>query len=152
MDVCLRHNRSIPSSTLIPGLSYPDVREAVTWLAASFAFAERVRIGEAHSAQISIGGAAVMVADTGDGRRAPDTALKTCSVTVRVADVQVQRDRAADQGGTILMESTEFPLGERARSWIPGGTTGRSRRRSPMSHLRTVAANQPPWYPDIRYA
>src|SRR6478609_2557614 len=44
VDGCMRHNRSIPSSTVIPVLSYPDVREAVTWLAASFGFAERVRI------------------------------------------------------------------------------------------------------------
>jgi len=109
----MRHNRSIPSSTVIPVLSYPDVREAVTWLTASFGFAERVRIGEAHRAQMSVGAAAVIIADTGNGRRAPDPAIKTCSVTVRVADAQVQRDRAAEQGGTILMEPTEFPFGER---------------------------------------
>ena len=109
----MRHNRSIPSSTVIPVLSYPDVREAVTWLTASFGFAERVRIGEAHRAQMSVGDAAVIIADTGEGRRAPDPAVKTCSVTVRVADVQVQRDRAAEQSGTILMEPTEFPFGER---------------------------------------
>jgi uncharacterized glyoxalase superfamily protein PhnB len=137
----MRHNRSIPSSTVIPVLSYPDVREAVTWLTASFGFAERVRIGEAHRAQMSVGDAAVIIADTGEGRRAPDPAVKTCSVTVRVADVQVQRDRAAEQGGTILMEPTEFRSASgSARSSIPGGTTGRSRRRSPTSHLRTGAA------------
>ena len=72
----MRHNRSIPSSTVIPVLSYPDVREAVTWLTASFGFAERVRIGEAHRAQMSVGGAAVIIADTGEGRRAPDPAVR----------------------------------------------------------------------------
>ena len=109
----MRPNRSIPPSTLIPVLSYPDVREAVTWLTASFGFAERVRIGVDHRAQMSVGDAAVIIADTGAGRRAPDPAVKTCSLTVRVSDVQAQCDRAAEHGGTIVMEPTEFPFGER---------------------------------------
>ena len=67
-------NRSIPSSTVIPVPSFPDGREAVTWPISSFGFAERVRIGEAHRAKMSVGGAAVIIADTGEGRRAPDPA------------------------------------------------------------------------------
>jgi len=109
----MRPNRSIPSPTVIPVLSYPDVREAVAWLTASFGFAERVRIGQAHRAQLSVGDAAVIIADTGADRRAPDPAVKTCSLTVRVVDVRAQCDRAAEQGGTILMEPTEFSFGER---------------------------------------
>ena len=64
----MRHNRSIPSSTVIPVLSYPDVREAVTWLTASFGFAERVRIGEAHRAQMSVSGASLPTPAKGDAR------------------------------------------------------------------------------------
>jgi uncharacterized glyoxalase superfamily protein PhnB len=109
----MRPNRSIPPPTVIPVLSYPDVREAVAWLTASFGFAERVRVGDAHRAQMSIGDAAVIVADTGGGRHAPDPTIKTCSVTVRVVDVQAQCDRAATQGGTISMEPTDFQFGER---------------------------------------
>jgi uncharacterized glyoxalase superfamily protein PhnB len=30
-----------------------------------------------------------------------------------VTDVQKQRDRAVGQGGTVLMEPTDFPFGER---------------------------------------
>jgi hypothetical protein len=70
-------NRSIPPPTLIPLLSYPDVREAVTWLTASSGFAERVRIGEDHRAQMSVGDAAVIIADSGGGRRAPDPAVNS---------------------------------------------------------------------------
>jgi uncharacterized glyoxalase superfamily protein PhnB len=106
-------NRSIPSATVIPVLSYPDVRGAVAWLSAAFGFVERVRIGEDHRAQMSVGDAAVIVADTGGDRRAPDPAAKSASVTVRVADVQLQRDRAAEHGGVILMEPTDFAFGER---------------------------------------
>ena len=109
----MRTNRSIPTPTVIPVLTYPDVREAVAWLAASFGFAERIRIGTDHRSQMSVGDGAVVVADTGGGRRAPDPAIKSCSVTVRVADVQVPRDRAAARGATVLMEPTDFPFGER---------------------------------------
>lgn len=113
LDGHMRPNRSIPSATVIPVLSYPDVREAVAWLTASFGFAERVRVGEDHRAQMSVGDAAVIVADTEGRRRAPDPAVTTCSVTVRVADVQSQRARAAEQGAAIVMEPTDFPFGER---------------------------------------
>ena len=109
----MRPNRSIPPPTVIPVLSYPDVREAVAWLTAAFGFAERVRIGETHRAQMSVGDAAVIIADTDGDRRAPDPAVKTCSVTVRVVDALDQRERAAEHGGTILMEPTEFRFGER---------------------------------------
>jgi hypothetical protein len=46
----MRPNRSIPPTTVIPVLSYPDVRDAVAWLSASFGFVARVRIGEDHRA------------------------------------------------------------------------------------------------------
>ena len=109
----MRPNRSIPPPTVIPVLSYPDVRSAVAWLTATFGFAERVRIGEAHRAQMSVGDAAVIIADTDGGRRAPDPAVKTCSVTVRVVNVHSQCERAAQRGATILMEPTGFQFGER---------------------------------------
>ena len=109
----MRRNRSIPPATVIPVLSYPDVRAAVAWLTAAFGFAERVRIGEAHRAQLSIGDAAVIVADTEGGRSAPDPGIKSSSLTVRVLDVRSQRERAAEHGGEILMEPTDFAFGER---------------------------------------
>jgi hypothetical protein len=39
---------------VIPVLTYPNVRDAVAWLCASFGFLERVRIGEDHRAQLSV--------------------------------------------------------------------------------------------------
>jgi uncharacterized glyoxalase superfamily protein PhnB len=109
----MRTNRSIPPVTVIPVLSYPDVQEAVAWLTASFGFAERVRIGENHRAQLSVGDAAVIIADTGGSRRAPDPAVTTSSVIVRVADVDAQRIRAEQLGATTVMEPTDLPFGER---------------------------------------
>jgi len=109
----MRSNRSIPTATVIPVLSYPSVRDAVTWLGAAFGFIEQVRIGADHRAQLSVGDGAVIVADTGGNRRPPDATVITHSVTVRVADVQTQWEQALREGATVVMESTEFPFGER---------------------------------------
>ena len=51
----MRTNRSIPSTTVIPVLIYPDVREAVAWLSAAFGFVERLQIGESHRSQLTVG-------------------------------------------------------------------------------------------------
>ena len=113
LDGRMRSNRSIPTATVIPVLSYPSVRDAVAWLGAAFGFIERVRIGEDHRAQLSVGDGAVIVADTGGNRRPPDATVITHSVTVRVADVRAQWEQALREGATVVMESTEFPFGER---------------------------------------
>jgi uncharacterized glyoxalase superfamily protein PhnB len=63
----MKSNRSIPTSTVIPVLIYPDVREAVAWLSAAFGFVERVRIGEKHRAQLKFGDGAIIVGDHSDG-------------------------------------------------------------------------------------
>jgi uncharacterized glyoxalase superfamily protein PhnB len=109
----MKPNRSIPAATVIPVLSYPDVRAAVAWLTAAFGFIERVRIGKDHRAQLSVGDGAVIVADTGANRQTPDPKVITHSVTVRVDDVRAQRDRAAGEGAVMVMDATEFPFGER---------------------------------------
>src|SRR4051794_20399224 len=55
----MRSNRSIPASTVVPVLVYPDVRAAVAWLAEAFGFAERVRVREDHRPQLAGGGRAL---------------------------------------------------------------------------------------------
>lgn len=109
----MKSNRSIPAATVIPVLSYPDVRAAVAWLHASFGFVERVRIGDGHRAQLSFGGGAVIVADTSGDREAADGAAVTHSVMLRVDDVSALRDRAAEHGAEVVMEPTDFAYGER---------------------------------------
>jgi uncharacterized glyoxalase superfamily protein PhnB len=59
----MKRNRSIPPATVIPVLIYPDVREAVAWLCSAFGFVERLRIGEDHRSQLSVGDGAVIVGD-----------------------------------------------------------------------------------------
>jgi uncharacterized glyoxalase superfamily protein PhnB len=109
----VRNNRSIPTATVIPVLTCPDVRAAVAWLTEAFGFAERVRIGENHRAQLRVGDGAVIVADVHGDRRPPRPGEVTQSVTVRVPDVRAHCERARANGARILMEPTDFQYGER---------------------------------------
>ena len=112
----MKPNRSIPASTVIPVLIYPDVREAVAWLGAAFGFEELVRIGESHRAQLRFGDGAVIVADVRGDRRPPRPGEVTHSVTVRVQDARAHCERAREHGARILMEPTDFEYGERQYS------------------------------------
>ncbi len=109
----MKMNRSIPSSTVIPVLVYPDVRGAVAWLSAAFGFVERVRIGEDHRSQLSFGDGAIIIADVYGDRRPPVPGEKTHSVIVRVEDVRAHCERARSQGARILAEPTDMRFGER---------------------------------------
>ena len=112
----MQSNRSIPAATVIPVLIYPDVREAVAWLSAAFGFAERVRIGEDHRSQLSVGDGAVIVGDVRHDRRPPRSGEVTHSVMVRVPDARAHCERAREHGARILMEPTDFEYGERQYS------------------------------------
>jgi uncharacterized glyoxalase superfamily protein PhnB len=109
----MKPNRSIPAPTVIPVLIYPDVRAAVTWLAAAFGLLERVRIGADHRAQLQFGDGAVIVGDVRGDRRPPRPGEVTHSVTVRVADARAHCEQARAHGARILMEPTDFEYGER---------------------------------------
>jgi uncharacterized glyoxalase superfamily protein PhnB len=109
----MKPNRSIPASTVIPVLIYPDVREAVAWLGAAFGFTERLRIGENHRSQIRAGDGDIIVGDVRGDRRPPRPGEVTHSVLVRVADARAHCERARKHGAGILMEPTDFEYGER---------------------------------------
>ncbi len=109
----MRPNRSIPTSTVIPVLIYPDVRAAVDWLSAAFGFVERVWIGENHRAQLAFGDGALIVGDVRKDRRPPRLGEVSHSVMVRVEDVRGHCERARATGARILMEPTDFEYGER---------------------------------------
>jgi uncharacterized glyoxalase superfamily protein PhnB len=110
----MQHNRSIPPATVIPVLVYPDVRAAVDWLTAAFGFAERVRIGESHRAQMSIGeDGAMIVADVHGERQSPAPGTVTHAIKVRVDDVEAQFERARAAGATVVEPPTDRVYGER---------------------------------------
>jgi uncharacterized glyoxalase superfamily protein PhnB len=106
-------NRSVPASTVVPVLIYPDVREAVAWLGAAFGFVEHVRIGEDHRAQLGVGDGAVIIGDVRGDRRPPRAGEVTHSVMVRVDDAAAHCERARAHGARITMEPTDFEYGER---------------------------------------
>jgi uncharacterized glyoxalase superfamily protein PhnB len=107
-------NRSIPTSTVIPVLVYPDVRAAVAWLTAAFGFVERVRVGDDHRSQMQVGhDGAVIVADAHGDQQPPPAGVVTHLVKVRVADVNAQFGRARSRGATVLQEPIEYEYGER---------------------------------------
>ena len=94
----MKPNRSVPPATVVPVVSYPDVRAAVAWLSAAFGFVERTRIGESHRAQMSIGAdGAVIVAERRGEEPAQDGGV-THLIRVRVEDVSAQFGRARAHG------------------------------------------------------
>ena len=110
----MKPNRSIPPSTVIPVLIYPDVREAVAWLSAAFGFAERTRIGESHRAQMSIGeDGAMIVAEVRGEQQAPQEGIVTHVMKVRVENIRAWYERAWAHGARVLEPPTDREYGER---------------------------------------
>jgi uncharacterized glyoxalase superfamily protein PhnB len=103
-------NRSMPASTIIPELPYPDVAEAVDWLAKAFGCTLRIRIGN-HRAQLNVGDGAVVLTEQRVGEGQGTSAR--CSLLVRVEDVDRHHERAQKSGARILLPPADYPYGER---------------------------------------
>jgi uncharacterized glyoxalase superfamily protein PhnB len=87
----------------------------VAWLEAAFGFEERVRIGDTHRAQMRVGiDGAVVVADVGGDRVAPDGRGETHLIKLRVPDVDAAFTRARDRGARVVAEVTTWEYGERS--------------------------------------
>jgi uncharacterized glyoxalase superfamily protein PhnB len=96
-------NRSIPRSSVIPELGYPDVGEAVAWLTDVFGFTPWLLIAN-HRAQMLVGDGAIVVTEGPGGQSA---------VLIRVEDVDRHHDRAKERGARIVRPPTDYPFGER---------------------------------------
>ena len=112
----MRVNRSMPPSTVIPVLSYPDVRAAVAWLCRAFGFVERLRIGD-HRSQLSFGDGAVVV--TGGTVGALEGGGQ--SVMLRVPDALAHHAQAQLAGAQVSGPPTDHPYGERQYSAVDIG-------------------------------
>ena len=100
---------------MTPVLIYPDVRAAVAWLEAALGFEEKVRIGDAHRAQLRVGtDGAVVVADVRGGQVAPSDGVVTHLVKVRVPDVDAAFARARERGARVVEDLETWPYGERS--------------------------------------
>jgi uncharacterized glyoxalase superfamily protein PhnB len=109
-------NRSAPPVTVAPVLFYPDVRAAVTWLEDAFGFEERVRIGQAHRAQLRVGtdGAIVIAEDRAGERVAPGDGPIQHLVKIKVPDVDAAFERARAAGARMVEELQTYEYGERS--------------------------------------
>lgn len=99
-------NRSVPASTVIPVLPYPEIGEAVRWLCDTFGFRLRLRIGD-HRAQLDVppDGNVVVGAHT--------RVRNSAEIMIRVADVHAHHARVAASGARIISPPTDYPYGER---------------------------------------
>lgn len=105
----MRNNRSMPGSTVIPVLAYPDLEAATAWLSAAFGFTLRLRIGT-HRAQLNAGdGDVVLTHNPGYVPGSPDGS----SIMVRISDVNAHHDLAIQHGARILSPPVDHPYGER---------------------------------------
>lgn len=105
-------NRSTPSATVIPVLSYEDVVKASDWLCDAFGFTVRLRIGT-HRVQLVFGDGAVILADRGAGKASDASDMVSHSVHVRVEDVDQHHARAQAHGARIVRAPADYPYGER---------------------------------------
>src|SRR5262249_39453895 len=99
-------NRSVPRSTVIPELVYPDVEQAAEWLCDAFGFTLRIGMGS-HRAQLNVGDGAVVLMEPRGGSESRGY------VMVRVENVQSHCERARRRGARIVREPADYPYGER---------------------------------------
>lgn len=110
-------NRSVPTDSVLPHVVYRDVAAALAWLAATFGFIEHYRYGPSggpvQGAQARLGAAWIMLEVVRDGRATP-AQLGPCTqyLSVFVADVATQYDRARSAGAEIVEALNETVYGE----------------------------------------
>ncbi len=113
----MKSNRSIPSTSVIPVVLYPDVRKAVDWLCETFGFTERLQIGASHRSQLNIGkGGAVIIGEVRNDSKSPRHIEVTHEIMVRTEDVKSHYEHARKHGAKILKEPNDYIYGERQYS------------------------------------
>jgi uncharacterized glyoxalase superfamily protein PhnB len=110
-------NRSVPTDVLLAHVVYPDVKEAIAWLARTFGFAEHYRYGdpaEPSGAQMNLGKAWIMIRQAKPGTLTPaQLGYGTQSLTVFVEDVDAHFQAAKAAGANIVEDLHETEYGER---------------------------------------
>jgi len=99
-------NRSMPRSTVIPQLPYPDIAEAIDWLCSAFGFTLRIGIGD-HRAQLNVGDGAIVLTHQ------PTAPVSPAHTMIRVADVDAHHTRAIQHQARILSPPYDHVYGER---------------------------------------
>jgi len=109
-------NRSVPTDTVLPHVSYRSVEDAIAWLTKAFGFTEHYRYGEpgaASGAQMYFGRAFIMLHGIRDNASTPaQLGFSTQTLTIFLDDVEAHFQRAKSAGARILEEPHETVYGE----------------------------------------
>jgi uncharacterized glyoxalase superfamily protein PhnB len=106
-------NRSVPTNTILPHVTYQDVAEALAWLTRVFGFVEHYRYGDPiGGAQMFAGSACIMLNDLRGKQTPRQLGFGTQSLTIFVEDVEEYYARARAEGATIVEELHETVYGE----------------------------------------
>jgi uncharacterized glyoxalase superfamily protein PhnB len=107
-------NRSVPTNTVLPHVTYGDVEEASLWLSNAFGFVEHYRYGDPVSgAQMRAGDAWVMLEKARDRRATPrQTGSGTQSLTIFIEEIEAHFERAKSFGVKLLEDLHETEYGE----------------------------------------
>lgn len=111
-------NRSVPTNTVLPHVTYRDVGEAIEWLGKTFGFEEHYRNGAPHEppsgVQMHLGSAWIMLHQAQAGRATPlERRFATQNLTVFVDYVDAHYEKSQAQGAKIFAELEETIYGER---------------------------------------
>jgi uncharacterized glyoxalase superfamily protein PhnB len=108
-------NRSVPSDSVIPHISYQNVVEACEWLIRVFGFREAFRYGEPVSGvQVLLGQVCVMLHVAKEGSLTPaQLGYGTQMLTIIVEDVDAHYVKTIAGGARIVEELHETIYGER---------------------------------------
>jgi uncharacterized glyoxalase superfamily protein PhnB len=105
----MKLNRSMPDSSVIPVLAYPDVPAAIDWLCKNFGFTLRWKVAD-HRAQLNVFHGCVALTKSLEDERIGH------SVMVRVEDINAHYEKARGSGAQILQAPADYPYGERQYS------------------------------------
>lgn len=109
------HNRSVPTNTVLPHVTYVDVTAAASWLGTTLGFEEHLRYGEPIAGmQLHMGDAWIMIESVRPDKASPAQVGKmTQSLTIVVEDVDQRFDHATAVGARIVEDLNETVYGER---------------------------------------
>lgn len=109
------NNRSVPSNTVLPHITYEDIPAARDWLNRTLGFREHFHYGEPISGvQMYLGDAWIMLNTVRPERATPAQLGKaTQSVTIFVTDVDEHFERAKAAGARVIEDLNETMYGER---------------------------------------
>jgi uncharacterized glyoxalase superfamily protein PhnB len=96
--------KTMPESTIIPVLTYPNVEQAIAWLTDMLGFQERWRIGN-HRAQLSYGNCTIAITEA--------LSKNSVSLMIRVKDIDNHFAKAQSCGVKIMSPPTDYFYGER---------------------------------------